>query len=817
MLLRLHTVLAVVYGGVLVSALPDPRTASEVEEYLDVRDYDHPNPYAEPDQADARWEWVPDVPQFVFGAQTAEGDEVQEPIQFPLPDDEYRDIPHPRPSHPPLDWPKPPEPPHHPPGPPHEPPHPPGPPHRAPEEPHKPFPGPHRPPSGAPNKTIYQFLEGNPKFSRLFKLVNYTEDITKLLNDSSANVTFFALPDWGFPKPHSPPSRHDDDEWFVSSDGFADILANAEGLIHSNAKPDGDKLKKILQYILSYQILPSNQPTSELAKNLTHPTSLKLSDGSLDGKPLRIRVARGLGPTLSVTLSAAIIGPDLPASNGLIHIVNSPVLPPPSVLQASFILPEIYATFTSALQRVGLTDQLEWSDIHGPVSGSPAVTVFAPTNRAFARLPRRLRRFLFSPFGEKALKKLLQFHIVPEFVLHSNYLHNASKSDAEITEYDVDSSRLYENLDHTPYDIARMMEEQDDMFSSPQHQQSRSFPGAGRLGAKSAGLWPLTAQSSVSENAPNAGPRPRLEQLFPPPPPPNFPHPGKSHAPPPPRFPHPCPHGGPLPPPPDHGHHYPHPRRRSNVVITILRPRRHASTVVTTLHPYRRSNTVTSTRRRHLNEVIILLHLQRLSTVIATLLRHSNIAIIILHLRRRLSTVAIIRRRRHSNMVITALSPRHHSSTVIIILRPRPTTAPTTRRHRRSTVLTLLHRLMTVRIIPQNVSSRTLLANHTLNVYVVQFEHKFPLPGPPSVKGLRHVQYETVIFANGVKVVLPDIPLRNGVIHVVDRLLNPLRVPGGPHHPHEGENPESKAPFWDEEEDEWADWEEWLPRWADEE
>lgn len=75
---------------------------------------------------------------------------------------------------------------------------------------------------------------------------------------------------------------------------------------------------------------------------------------------------------------------------------------------------------TSALQRVGLTDELEWSDIHGPLSGSPAVTVFAPTNRAFARLPRRLRRFLFSPFGEKALKKLLQFHIVPEFVLHSS-------------------------------------------------------------------------------------------------------------------------------------------------------------------------------------------------------------------------------------------------------------------------------------------------------------------------------------------------------------------------------------------------------------
>ena len=56
------------------------------------------------------------------------------------------------------------------------------------------------------------------------------------------------------------------------------------------------------------------------------------------------------------------------------------------------------------------------------VQGSPATTVFAPTNKAFQRLPKKLRLFLFSPFGEHVLKKLLQFHIVPEFVLHSGGL-----------------------------------------------------------------------------------------------------------------------------------------------------------------------------------------------------------------------------------------------------------------------------------------------------------------------------------------------------------------------------------------------------------
>jgi len=45
--------------------------------------------------------------------------------------------------------------------------------------------------------------------------------------------------------------------------------------------------------------------------------------------------------------------------------------------------------------------------------------VFAPTNLAFERLPRRLKLFLFSPFGGKVLEKLLRYHIVPDLVFFS--------------------------------------------------------------------------------------------------------------------------------------------------------------------------------------------------------------------------------------------------------------------------------------------------------------------------------------------------------------------------------------------------------------
>lgn len=77
---------------------------------------------------------------------------------------------------------------------------------------------------------------------------------------------------------------------------------------------------------------------------------------------------------------------------------------------------------------MGLSDAIEWRRVPGKdgekstVQGSPSNTVFVPTNKAFKKLPAKLQFYLFSPFGEHVLKKLLQFHIVPEFILHSGML-----------------------------------------------------------------------------------------------------------------------------------------------------------------------------------------------------------------------------------------------------------------------------------------------------------------------------------------------------------------------------------------------------------
>jgi len=87
------------------------------------------------------------------------------------------------------------------------------------------------------------------------------------------------------------------------------------------------------------------------------------------------------------------------------------------------MVPHFFSTLTSALQRSDLTKKLDLRYIRDKgFEGTPLVTIFAPTNRAFETLPAKLKILLFSSFGERILAKLLQYHIVAGAVVHSNYI-----------------------------------------------------------------------------------------------------------------------------------------------------------------------------------------------------------------------------------------------------------------------------------------------------------------------------------------------------------------------------------------------------------
>lgn len=137
--------------------------------------------------------------------------------------------------------------------------------------------------------------------------------------DCASSVSFFALPDFGFPKqPHHHDGDNDGDLFQMHEGSLGDMLAAAEGYLNRASRPDEGRVKAFIKYVLLYNILPEHTPLHELGKNNTFATALKLPDGSLDGKPLRVRVKRniGLDPRPSVNFVSKILVPDIPVKNG---------------------------------------------------------------------------------------------------------------------------------------------------------------------------------------------------------------------------------------------------------------------------------------------------------------------------------------------------------------------------------------------------------------------------------------------------------------------------------------------------------------------
>merc|ERR1711865_936329 len=110
--------------------------------------------------------------------------------------------------------------------------------------------------------------------------------------------------------------------------------------------------------------------------------------------------------------------------NGVIHIVNEVLIPPHSpapgpapagktIVDLAVATPDL-STLVTALKAGKLVDTL---------SGAGPFTVFAPTNEAFARLPKSLLDYLLDPKNIKELDDVLTYHVVSGSV-HAKDLKN---------------------------------------------------------------------------------------------------------------------------------------------------------------------------------------------------------------------------------------------------------------------------------------------------------------------------------------------------------------------------------------------------------
>ncbi|KAI5925806.1 Fasciclin domain-containing protein [Camillea tinctor] len=250
---------------------------------------------------------------------------------------------------------------------------------------HHPPPGHHR----ALNLTVYQVIKASNITKRFAALVDEFPDIVESLNSTKANYTLFVPFDKAFEKiPH-----------------------------HGDHKPP----KEFLEKIVKYHILPGTFPAGRALAHRTLPTALESE--ALGGRPQRLRVSLGLfGVKLNFRSAVKFI--NFFPKNGVIHGVDSILVPPPPARKIISLFPSQFSTLELAAQKAFSRPHDHDHEGKGhdhTHHGLTGLTIFAPTNTAFKRLGPAANAFLFNtPRGLHYLRALLLYHAAANETLYSD-------------------------------------------------------------------------------------------------------------------------------------------------------------------------------------------------------------------------------------------------------------------------------------------------------------------------------------------------------------------------------------------------------------
>jgi transforming growth factor-beta-induced protein len=146
-----------------------------------------------------------------------------------------------------------------------------------------------------------------------------------------------------------------------------------------------------LKDILTYHVVPGKVMAADVVK-LTKAKTVQ-------GAEIAIKVE---GNKVMIN-DATVIITDIPASNGVIHVIDRVILPPaaPKTIADVAAADGRFKTLMTAVTAAGLADTLKSA---GPF------TVFAPTDEAFARLPAGTVEALLKDPAK--LKDILLYHVV---------------------------------------------------------------------------------------------------------------------------------------------------------------------------------------------------------------------------------------------------------------------------------------------------------------------------------------------------------------------------------------------------------------------
>jgi len=155
--------------------------------------------------------------------------------------------------------------------------------------------------------------------------------------------------------------------------------------------------KAKLQAVLSYHVVAGKVLAADVVK-LTKATTLQGSDVtvSVTGATVKINDA-------TVTMT------DVLASNGVIHVIDTVLIPPaPKDIVDTAVAAGTFTKLVAAVQAADLVTTLK---------GAGPFTVFAPTDAAFAKLPAGTLDTLLAPANKAKLQAVLSYHVVAGKVL----------------------------------------------------------------------------------------------------------------------------------------------------------------------------------------------------------------------------------------------------------------------------------------------------------------------------------------------------------------------------------------------------------------
>ncbi len=172
-----------------------------------------------------------------------------------------------------------------------------------------------------------------------------------------------------------------------TDDAFAKL---PKGTVEDLLKPEN---REKLQSILKFHVIPGQ---------VALPDALKLGKAkTVQGETVTIGFSEG-----NVQISNAnLLTADLGASNGIIHVIDTVLLPPEPKNDIASVAKNAgqFNTLLAAVEAAGLTSAL---------TGSDPVTVLAPTDAAFKALPKGTVESLLKPESRGKLTEILTLHVI---------------------------------------------------------------------------------------------------------------------------------------------------------------------------------------------------------------------------------------------------------------------------------------------------------------------------------------------------------------------------------------------------------------------